>query len=361
MKVGFIVWNKFQIKVFEKLINIFEDATIVIENRPANTDMFSLDYLRKIKCNFVFVDKNKMSNLDGVFDVLFCQTIFSQIEHIKSSKIAMLQYGLAKENHNYGAWRSFADVIFCYGPYSKVKMDFFAPSYSVGHPSFSFINEAESLDLKIKLDVDKNKKTILYCPTWGDLSSFEVFISTIMQLHHKYNILLKLHHNTLALHKELVLLDSSEISLANEFDIDKLIQISDLVISDYSGAIFDAIYANKSVILLQSLDFISENHSKVSSESLEISRCNEIGLVVKNPHHLDDAIQALLNKPFKYNALKEELFYNEMGQDFAGVKIILNDILNEKIRKHQGQKFINNIVVDERIKTFKIKKMEKRS
>lgn len=358
MKIGFIVWNEFQITVFKKLTTIFDDVTIIIEKRPANNDMFELGFLKSIKCNFIFVDKNKIKNLDGFFDVIFCQTIFSQIEHIKKSKIAMLQYGLAKENHNYGSWRSFADVIFCYGKYSQEKLNFFAPSYSLGHPSFNLISIEEIKKTKENLSLDKKKKTILYCPTWGDLSSYRSFISSIQLLSNTYNVILKLHHNTIYLHQDSIKKNEDNVFLCTNENIDKLIQISDVVISDYSGAIFDAIYSKKNVILLQETNFEHGNHPKVSPDSLEISRGNEIGIIVKKPTDLNLAIQKSLHTPFHNNKLKSELFTNELGHDWYDIKKILLDVVNGKIKKHQGQRFINELTINERIKTFRIKKME---
>lgn len=356
MRVAFLIWNKFQLKHFSNFYDIFDDVTIIIERRPANNGVFSVSDLAEINVKKLFVDKSKIKLIDGVFDVIFCQTVFPQIEHIEKSKIAMVQYGLAKENHNYGTWRAYADVIFSYGEYSTNKLSHFAPTFNVGHPKFEYLTSNKRDSLRCLLCLDESKKTILYSPTWGDLSSFPYYIDEILRLSSVYNVVLKLHHNTLTLNEPALEFSNSQVILANDYELSELIQISDVVISDYSGAIFDAIYSNKSIILCHHLDLESKTHDKVGLDSLEFKKSSDLGIVINTPKELEKALDKALVSPLDTKKLKENLFYNIDQMEFnSTVKKAVESCVSGKLIKSQGQRFVSDLVVRERKLKFSLK------
>ncbi|MCV4698403.1 CDP-glycerol glycerophosphotransferase family protein, partial [Escherichia coli] len=79
-------------------------------------------------------------------------------------------------------------------------------------------------------------------PTWGELGSYFELLDTISRLQSKYNLILKMHHNNDAKIPEWV--DSAnKANLKHVYDgfADQLnlLCAADLIISDFSGAIFD--------------------------------------------------------------------------------------------------------------------------
>ncbi|MFI3245856.1 MAG: CDP-glycerol glycerophosphotransferase family protein [Ferrimonas sp.] len=351
MRIAFLVWNKFQINHFSKLFHLFDDVTLIIERRDANDEMFTPEELASIKINKLYVHKNKIKNIDGLFDMIFCQTVFPQIEHITKSKIAMMQYGLAKENHNYGTWRSFADVIFSYGDYSKEKLSYFAPSFNVGHPNAIYLNDEEKKSLKINMPLDLTKKTILYSPTWGDLSSFELFFSEIEYLGAEYNVILKLHHNTMVPD----FIHGANVINATDKSLCDLIQISDLVISDYSGAIFDAMFFHKPIVLCQHLK-INENE-KVGFDSAEFYMAKEIGRVATSPNELKKVVSDTFVEKHDTSLIRG-LFFSEITDEESSniIKKAVVDCVGGFVNKSQGQRFVEQLARLERKERFLLKK-----
>ncbi|EJN40120.1 glycosyl/glycerophosphate transferase, teichoic acid biosynthesis [Pseudomonas sp. GM84] len=316
-RIGFVGWNPFQFLHIQKLASTFPGACFVIEKRKDFIDEFSEEVLKNADTPIMVWDRAKMPTLDGVFDIIVCQTPFSRIETFEKSKIAMIQYGYAKEPHNYGPWRAFADVCLTYGPYAAQRIEYFSPAVAVGNPRYddwhseAFHSNAKSKHAD-KLNLDK--KTVLYLPTWGDLSSVDQYMGAIYNLAENYNVITKMHHNTQLLEsdrKDKMVSGAIHNFGAND-DLLELIALADFVISDYSGAIFDAMYCKKPIALLE-VDLDDQmGGKKIDEFSLEYSRRAELGLRIQGPDLLAAGIAELDKHPEKYisayEPLRSELF-----------------------------------------------------
>ncbi len=300
--IAFVGWNSFQFLHFASVAAAFPDATLVVEERKyagldVSPDTFSSDSARILRC-----DREQMRRLDGQFDIIVCQTPFSGIEEIQHTKIAMLQYGYAKEAHNYGAWRSFADLCLTFGDYATRKISPFSSCAVTGNPRYkdwgdpSFRDHARS---KYHHLMDPDKRTILYAPTSAPLSSYGEFSAAVHALSDEFNVILKPHHTTLLAESDAtasVLPVFSKICGTRD-DIIDLLAISDVVISDFSGAIFDAVYCRIPLILLDSASSENMGSSKSDLYSIERVRRAEIGEVVNCPSKLAGAIRRTLQDP----------------------------------------------------------------
>ncbi|MFG0397690.1 CDP-glycerol glycerophosphotransferase family protein [Pseudomonas sp. zjy_11] len=312
-RVGFVGWNPFQFLHIQKLASTFPGACFVIEKRKDFIEEFSEEVLKNPSTPIMVWDRAKMPTLDGVFDIIVCQTPFSRIETFEKSKIAMIQYGYAKEPHNYGPWRAFADVCLTYGPYAADRIDYFSPTAAVGNPRYddwhkNEFHERAKLKHGHKLDV--KRKTVLYLPTWGDLSSVDQYLEAIYNLSENFNVLTKMHHNTQLLEagrKEKIATGNICHFGAND-DLLELLSISDIVISDYSGAIFDAMYCKKPIALLEADLEDQIGGKKIDDYSLEYSRRDELGLRIQSPELLEAGIIELARNPSKYIAGYESLW-----------------------------------------------------
>lgn len=353
--VAFVGWNPFQFRQALPVARALPGSVMVIEKRGAFASEFPESLLTTCGVPVVVWKRTKMAQLDGVFDVIVCQTIFSQIERFRSSKIAMLQYGLAKEPHNYGAWRSLADLCLVYGAYSERKASHFAPAVSVGNPRFDEWGtpgqEARAHQL-LAPQLDPSRKTILYAPTWGELSTQDDFLASVMDLSRHYNVLLKLHHNTALLEQSRACAaDPGRVVVlgANDDLLDAL-AVSDVVLSDYSGAIFDALYCGKPVALLRTPRG-REEAAKLDEYSLEVVEQDRIGPVVADADALPGTVAELLsNQPYRSRnaALVSELFVRGPGaaaraaaalEDLAAGRIArqtqLQGYVRDEIRKNR--------------------------
>lgn len=311
MKIAFIAWNSFQVLHFKPLLQALPSAILLIEKRKRSVPICK-NILQDINNNIAYIKHTDVhTKIDGNFDVLVAQTTFEQIHLFRHTKIALLQYGYAKEPYNYGTWRAFADLNLVYGNYSYKRISYFSPTEITGCPRYdlwaqpSFHQKAKESYAKI---LDNKKKTVLYAPSWGELSSFQLYIEEVRKLSSYYNVLVKLHHNTLLLAKRYQNYEKAYPELRffyeNE-DLLSLISIADIIISDFSGAIFDAIFCKKPVVLF-SIPLL--NQQKLDKFSLEIAHRSKLGYEVSTPAQVAITVDRALTE----QKLVDEVLYQEL-------------------------------------------------
>jgi hypothetical protein len=296
--IAFIGWNPFQIRHILGVAQKLENSCILIEKRRDHIFKFDEDLLTESGVPVVIWPKNEIQQLDGLFDVIVCQTPFKQINLIEKSLIAMMQYGYAKASHNYGSWRSRANLCMVYGEHAARNIRPMCPVVITGNPSFDVWNDPAfhlTSKTKYKEFIDPLKKTILYAPTWGELSTINLYFNEVISLTNEYNLILKLHHNTdfLEKKKRKYLERNSFLTFGANTSLLELISVSDIILSDYSGAIFDALQCKLPVILLHRIDQKSDS-SESQFDSLEYSACHEIGPVIKTNGILKKTIEAII-------------------------------------------------------------------
>ena len=307
-RIAFIGWNPFQFIHIKRLASFIPSSVFIIEKKEDRLTEFSDDILNNADVPILIWEKKDMIKLDGLFDIIVAQTMFTHIHMFTQSKIVMLQYGYAKEVHNYGSWRGVSDLTLTFGEYATKKISHFCPAVSVGNPRYDVWHEKEFHELankKYAYLLDKTKKTILYMPTWGDLSSLDIYFDSILKLSDKYNLLIKLHHNTAILEKNRVRIKNTKsihFFGATDDALD-LLSISDIVVSDYSGAIFDAIYCEKPLLLLDLPKGRLDEIEKIDNHSLEIATRDELGYRVESPSKVAGAILSIEKK---YNKIVKE-------------------------------------------------------
>jgi len=351
--IAFVGWNPFQFIQIKQLAASMPGSVFVIEKKKNNNvDEFSEEILNNNEVPILIWEQKDMIKLDGVFDIVVAQTMFMHLHMFQKSKIVMLQYGYAKEVHNFGTWRAFADLTLTYGEYATKKISHFCPTVAVGNPRYDLWHEIyfhEKANKKYEKLLNKDKKTLLYMPTWGELSSVDIFLDAILELSDRYNVLLKLHHNTDILEKNRVDIkkdDNIHYFGATDDALD-LLSISDIVISDYSGAIFDAIYCDKPVILLDLPEKQLESIDKIDEHSLEISSRNELGYRVNASMNLSDALEYVEKNSNtileKQNEIKEKLFLSENNSVERAIKEI-DALIEGKHITSQIQSYIKESV-----------------
>ncbi|MCO7630552.1 CDP-glycerol glycerophosphotransferase family protein [Pseudomonas guariconensis] len=358
MKVAFIVWNPFQLIQFEPLAKLCVEPTVILIDKETNAKLFPRDMLKSKHWKTVFVKPAEIPLIDGTHDVIVFQSAFPNIEKIKESKLVSLQYGLAKERHNYGEWRALADMNLMYGEYSKNIVSHYAPSYSVGNLKFDnwqdYLNRySESTELKKELNLDPTKKTLLYMPTWGELGSFDALLKPIASLQSKYNVILKMHHNNDAKVPEwLISARQEKLKHIHDGSADqlKLLCAADLIISDFSGAIFDGMFANKPILLFQENSSDKIGVQKFDLESLEFARRNEIGHVCESADDFEGSVHYALTHSVdlveKAKHLRSELFSQPSDKSSAQASIdYITKLANGEIPSlTQAQKYVRETV-----------------
>ncbi|MEB2298498.1 CDP-glycerol glycerophosphotransferase family protein [Lysinibacillus xylanilyticus] len=179
----------------------------------------------------------------------------------KQIKKVRILYGYAKDAWNYAEWNKGFDMVLSYGPYATKRLQKYTKAVEIGHPRFAQQYLKEVIDINNRVITEKklvDKKVLVYCPTWADLSSLETFIGNVDELTKYYTVIVKLHHgNVLSGQKNtwLSLKTKENLYLFDEYtNLFDLLQFADVVLSDYSGAIFDAMLFRKPIVLLDTID-----------------------------------------------------------------------------------------------------------
>lgn len=206
----------------------------------------------------------------------------------------------------------------------------------IGYPRndilFSENTEEDILKIKEKLNIPKDKKIILYAPTWRDNEFYKKGIykfTTEMdfdlmkeRLSDDYILIVKYHYSV----KDNINWDkySPFIIECNElWDIQELYLISDILITDYSSVMFDyAILKRPMLFFTYDLEFYKKNLRDFYFDMVE-----EVpGPIAKTTEELINEIESFDIESYmeiygeKYNAFTEK--YNEFDKGTASNEII---------------------------------------
>jgi hypothetical protein len=260
MSVAFLVTSPYQLFHYKWIARHLTDVTAVIELRDTDfglTEDIVAEHMPGAEIEFV--SNARLAELDGKFDAIVCQTPILPLEFLSQSYIVAQQYSLAKEAYQYGAWRAHAQLNLMYGNYSVGKVAGFCNAVAAGNPLLDpyFSKAAPSRH--------SGRKRILYMPTYGELSSIKTVVPRLKNI--DADVTLKLHH---AHDKaDLPSLPSHVAVVTSEADPVTLLSEADAVISDISGAAYDALYAGVPLILTGSVDPSSEDYRRLSDDERE--------------------------------------------------------------------------------------------
>ena len=209
---------------------------------------------------------------------------------------------------------------------SEVASEKFASSFNygienilnMGYPRVQWLKDnQENLDLKkqIKtmLNIDKEKKVVLYAPTWRDYNYRQSILDLdyVLNLSELQNLL---GEEYVVINKNHALANnisnSADIIIPhNDFETQSLLLIADTLISDYSSIIFDAIAVNKNFNLFIN-DFAKYEDSRgVYSDMLEDLRpylTNDIKKLVEMIKNPSKQIDLDINLQKKYSSMYQK-------------------------------------------------------
>jgi len=344
-QIGFFIWNPFQFFQIQTIAKNLPNAELLIVQRK-NLDtqkMFSNRLLDSIKLPIRYITSEYFKTDCPNHQAIICQSPFENMEHCQQTKLISMQYSMAKERHQYGPWRAMCDLTLVYGQYSHDRISPFSPCVQVGNPRFDtwFSNPDRQQRAR-------DKKTILYLPTWSQTSSINDFNSAIKTLSNDYNVIIKMHHLTDIFetkNRQKLLNSNPKNTFGANDDLIDLMAEADLILSDYSGAIFDAINLGKPIVLLQPNSKSLNDTDRFGKESIEYARRNEIGLVVEHPDFLSDAVHKTLigaaDFTSKNSQLRTECFayQNQCGKRAANA---ISDFLEKGIPRPNHQIYLRD-------------------
>ncbi len=239
------------------------------------------------------------------------------------------------------------DAILCHSTYEKEILNNFTKTFIVGRLCFKDFRKKES---------NKKKKTILYLPTYGVFNCIDETIDELKKISDEYDIITKEHHGTNYLYSESDRSDKLK-SVINKFydssyPLSKLLEISDVVLTDNSGSIFESLYTNVPVCIF------SKNIEDCNFNSLESLQYQLVkdGVIpfTNNQKKIKEIIDKSLTTEFieKQKETSTNLFpvsNDDILKSFTDViDSFINEedkVLNNRIILHREvQNYINSIV-----------------
>jgi len=302
MQIGFLCTTPFHYYLFEPVKKLLSNSNYVLVESNPRQYRSAREFFRDRHV----LDAVENPQVIKDFDVLVCPFLMPLVYKENQEKIFVrMVYGLSKATWNYGWWNMLFDEFLVYGSYDAKILSFYGPTVKIGNPKFDdwFNGNVEPYP------VEPNKKTILYLPTYDDLSTLSWVLPVLSKMAENFNVILKTHHGTNA--SELKKVFSRVEILGGDVDILPLLASADVVVSDYSGAIFDAILAEKPLVLADIPG--AETFPSTTPSSLEH--------VVRN-YALHTSDQALL-RDYIVQALEEDPYLEkrkEVAQEWFAVR-----------------------------------------
>lgn len=136
------------------------------------------------------------------------------------------------------------DALICH---SKIQAEYhsaYLKSHLVGFPRYYGFK---------KQPHQNAKPNLLYLPTFGDVSSVKLIKEALPVLKQQYNVMIKTHHAIEYRQEEQaslrIIKEGADEFFASTTPVEELLAKADIVLSDNSGAIFDAIYTQTPVAI----------------------------------------------------------------------------------------------------------------
>ncbi|MCW9054817.1 MAG: CDP-glycerol glycerophosphotransferase family protein [Candidatus Pacebacteria bacterium] len=369
-KIGFVIFYPFQYYVYKNVyVHLKDEAEFIVDagvffpieqHHDLVDDLVVL--LKKERVNFRILNysdyhfENYLEDFFSKYETLVsvwhrgCMRLQCNID----KKKVHLTYGVGKELTTYGLYKRLFDLILAYGEYDHSFFSLYTQSVIVGNPKFDdwFNKTLDNNVTKIIRDrLDPDKQTVLYLPTHSDLCSIDELAEELKELASDYNVIVKLHYYTIREEPERVkkLTDERIILYKDDTDLLQLFKVANVVLSDNSSAIFDAILADKPIITtdFHSNDFLDVEHKKIKDrrrgKTMALTYSNSIEQRIKQDGttitiHKPEELSTQVNKTLKNDIpqkkkrrqLRERLFSYNDGSSGARAATAIKELSGKK-------------------------------
>ena len=253
--VAVIIANNIQFDSFKNAIDIMLKQNINVDIFiPQNYDndgfntMFDEIYNKLTKMKYIIYRETN----EKKYDILFMPYMFWQFNDLKRKYTIRYLYGLTTKPEFFFSLETnyIFDGFLCYGNYDAESLKNFGLTFKIGNIKY--------LNYKNKQMKKNGKKTILYLPTYGKYSSIETIRPMLELLKEKFNIIIKPHHGTeyeideLEQKRMKYIKNNFKNIFSSTYSLLDLLNNCDIIITDQSGAVFDAVCAKKPVLMYYS-------------------------------------------------------------------------------------------------------------
>lgn len=179
---------------------------------------------------------------------------------LKLQRKVRVFYGAAKDLWGFALWNAHFDLICTPGPYFTDTLNGLYGQHGVrtvstGEPKLDALATLTKDAARASLEIVSEKPVVVVASTWGKLSALEKIAGHLIALSSRYFVIVKAHHMS-AMYEPAALhafVGTGVRVLEQRTPIASAIASADVVISDGSGAIFDALRADKPLIVLDTI------------------------------------------------------------------------------------------------------------
>lgn len=297
------------------------------------------------------IKENRKKKIFNFFNMLIGDKTRYEENYIDSIQYLPLQIGIKQIRFMYGAdispgwslqpWNEMYDLFLCHGPNDAeiLGQQFSGKTIIMGYPRYDgyFSQDYDTADVVEEFGIDSSKKTILWMPTTGaGVCSIPDFAEKISLLNGKFNVIVRPHPISFRADPEYIELLHAlnfKIDSNSARDMNKLLKIVDLLLCDYGGSAFAAIYLDKNMVLLEP-NGMKDSSMAAGSSNLELKKHFPV------IHHDDTEkiLRLIDDKEFwrknkeRRRTLFEKYFANNRGKSAQCVAEILSN-LDEILKK----------------------------
>lgn len=179
---------------------------------------------------------------------------------LKKHRKARVFYGGAKELWGFALWNTYFDLVCTPGAYySDALHELYGKRgvriVSTGDPKLDALTTLTQEAARREIGTGSALPVVLVASTWGKLSALGRIAGSLTSLTDRYTIIVKAHHmHAVFDHEILRAFDGTAVRLMDQrTSVATAIAAADVVVSDASGALFDALLADKPVVVLDTL------------------------------------------------------------------------------------------------------------
>jgi hypothetical protein len=332
---------------------------------------YEINESEKKECfkNFSFITIEEYHKLKDI-DIALHTEIYCRSPHVKER--CFIGHGFPGKQTQWSTENSKSfNHYFMYGERDKEYFEFVTRGdssirknikfWEVGYPKYDYLfktNESEKSTIKSLIGLNDKKATILYAPAWDPCGIHRTKGNELIKVFKKlnaYNFLIKL-HPALLTSKRSNHYDFytggidwySEIKNATsglsfrkqnvffpDFDsINPLINVSDLLLTDFSGVALGFFLENKPVICIDCPDFYSKTLMEQGSDG-EVSKTNQLfnngrdaSFVIEDINSLSKTIPHVLSNPCAMETQRLQIAKRLLFNPGNGTKVFVETLIN---------------------------------
>lgn len=301
--IAFLITNKYQIHHFAPIARALRgDPHFVIEIRDDDfgvSEPFVREHVPDAQVEWIH--KRDLHLLDGRYTAIVCQTPVLPQVFLRETLVVAQQYSLAKERYQFGVWRSLADLNLMFGEYSVDQVGGFANARAVGNPMFDRLFESVEPKSVVPPAPHEGLLRVLYLPTYGSLTSLNTMVERLRGT--DTHITIKFHHMAKSAERDAVPTEWS--TAGSEIDPIELLRDADVVITDYSGAAFDAAYARRPLLLVDGVAPTARDLVRLSDADLRRGTLGSVSVRFEDDVPLADQVDAARSRAADSDAYLE--------------------------------------------------------